>query len=211
MKFYVEPTQTIYLLIWIFAIILSCCFIMRNKNDFEFLNHRYWAFLFEPWKIITFFVSAAMVTIAAPYSDDPTWDYPDSVIISIATYVFAPWSIAIIYRSIKDRVIGQKFFVALSAFFVPCWTYDLYILLRDNIYPPTWYHNLYLSGPIVMLAGLFWNILWVENEGITFAFMRKKWPASDRTPFKKIFWILVLLGVPVAASIGWFVITFFIE
>lgn len=208
MKFHVEPDQKIYLLLWVLAILMSCYFVMRNKKEYEFLSREYWDFLFEPWKIATFILATLLVTLAAPYSDDPTWDIPDSIIISIVTYVFAPWSVAILYRFIKTKKIGPNFFVALSAFLVPCWTYDLYILLRDKFYPPTWFDNLFLSSPIVFLAGLFWNLLWTENEGVEFAFTRDDWPTEIRTPFRKIFWVCVLLGVPVAASIGWFVVTF---
>lgn len=211
MKLYIAPELKIYLLLWISALLLSSYFAIRNRNIYEIFSREYWRFLLEPWKVATFIFATFLVTIAAPYSDDPTWDIPDSIIISITVFMFAPWSVAVVYRSIKGKQFGHKLFAALTAFFIPCWTYDFYILLRDQFYPPTWFDNLFLSCPIVFLAGLFWNLLWVENEGASFAFTRKKWPPTIRTPFRKIFWLCVLLGVPVAASIGWFVFTFLLQ
>lgn len=211
MGYYIEPAIRIYFIAWIGMLALSFYFVLRNRNNYEIFDRRYWAFLFEPWKVATFLFATFLITIAAPYSDDHTWDTPDSILISIVTYFFAPWAVATGYKSIRDRKFGQKLFVALTAFFIPCWTYDFYILLRDQVYLATWLDNLFLSSPIVFLAGLFWNLLWVEDEGVTFAFKRDDWPTNIRTPFKKIFWVCVLLGVPVAASIGWFVITFLMK
>jgi len=82
---------------------------------------------------------------------------------------------------------------------------DLYILLRDKIYPPTWYNNLYISGGITFIAGLFWNLYYRDDHGLTFAFTMEEWPSVGRTPFKKVFWPCFLLCIPIVASIGWFV------
>jgi hypothetical protein len=169
----------------------------------------YWQFLFEPWKLFTFAVATMGIALAASYSGDPTWDLPNSIIISILTFGFAPWSVAVIYRHLRSRKFSFELWVAGCVFFLPCWTYDLYILLRDKIYPPTWYPNLYLSGGITLIAGLFWSLYYRDDSGLTFAFTRQEWPAVGPTPFRKVFWPCFFLGIPVAASIGWFVYMYF--
>lgn len=209
MEYYIQMELKIYLLFWLSAVLVACCLVLRNKEVYAFFDRPYWVFLFEPWKLTTFAIATLGITLAAPYSGDPTWDIPDSIIISILTYIIAPWSVGTLYRNVKAKMFKAQFFVALCFFFVPCWAYDLYILLRDKMYPSTWCENLFISGGIVFLAGLFWNLVWQEDRGVTFAFTRDEWPPQQRTPFKKVIWLCFLLAAPVVASVGWFVITYF--
>ena len=209
MRYYIPPELKIYSFFWALYVLASIYLILRDRKSYSFFNRSYWSFLFEPWKLATFAVAALIITIAAPYSGDPTWDAADSIIISILTYILAPWSVSMLYRSLKFKTLKAQFFVAICFFFIPCWTYDLYILLRDKVYPPTWYDNLYLSGGIVFFAGLFWNLAWKEGRGVTFAFMEDEWPPKEKTPFKKVVWLCCLLAFPVIASVGWFVYMYF--
>ena len=209
MYFQITDGLKIYLAIWLSALILSLFLVYRNRATCSLVQGAYWKFLFEPWKLFTFAVATLCVTLAAPYSGDPTWDLPDSIIISILTYFFAPWSVAVLFRNLRSGKFKVDFWVALCLFFIPCWTYDLYILLRDNIYPPTWYDNLYISGGMTLIAGLFWNLYYRDDIGLTFAFKLEEWPAVGQTAFKKVFWPCFLLSIPIVASIGWFVYMYF--
>ena len=40
---------------------------------------------------MTFVVATAGITLIAPYSGDPTWDYVDSVFMSVLAFATAPW------------------------------------------------------------------------------------------------------------------------
>jgi hypothetical protein len=195
----------IYVALWLSALVLSLFFVFRNQKTCTLVQKSYWNFLLERWKLFTFAIATVSIGLAAPYSGDPTWDISNSVVISILTYVFAPWSVAVLYRALRSWKFNTHFWVALCFFFIPCWTYDVYILLRDKIYPPTWYNNLYISGAIVLIAGLFWNLYYRDAYGLTFAFKLEEWPSVGRTPFRKVFWPCLLLCIPVVASIGWFV------
>ncbi len=199
----------IYFICWVCAVAAAFITMIWNRNDCVFFKKSYWIFLFEPWKVLTFLLATAIITIAAPYSNDPTWDTQDSILISVLTYTFIPWSMAVIYRRIKYKTFKNQFFAALILFFVPCWAYDFYILLRDGKYPIMWCENLYLSGGIVFLAGLFWNLTWQENKGVIFAFTLDEWPPVQKTLFGKIAWMCILIGFPVLLSIGWFVYMYF--
>lgn len=205
MQFQIATELKVYLMLWLSALMLSLFVVFCNRKVCTLVQKSYWKFLFERWKLFTFAVATLTITLAAPYSGDPTWDIPDSIIISIFTYYFAPWSVAVLYRNLRSWKFTSDLWVALCVFFIPCWTYDLYILLRDKIYPPTWYNNLYISGGITFIAGLFWNLYYRDDHGLTFAFTMEEWPSVGRTPFKKVFWPCFLLCIPIVASIGWFV------
>ena len=209
MQFQIDNGLNVYFAVWVSALMLSLFYVYRNRATCSLVQKAYWKFLFEPWKLFTFTVATLFITVAAPYSGDSTWDLPDSIIISIFTYCFAAWSVAVFYRNLRSWKFNSDFWVALCLFFIPCWTYDLYILLRDGMYPPTWYPNLYLSGGMTLIAGLFWNLYYRAGHGLTFAFTLKEWPPAARTPFKKVFWPCFFLSLPIVASIGWFVYMFF--
>lgn len=210
MHFQIADGLKIYFVLWGSAFIVTLFFVYRNRAACSLVQGAYWKFLFEPWKLFTFAVATLCVTLAAPYSGDPTWDFTDSIVISILTYFFAPWSVAVLYRNLKSRKFTAELWIALCLFFIPCWTYDLYILLRDNIYPPTWYNNLYISGGMILIAGLFWNLCYCDSHGLTFAFKLKAWPSVGQTPFRKVLWPCFFLSIPIIASIGWFVYMNFI-
>ncbi|MCP4370376.1 MAG: hypothetical protein GY797_20020 [Deltaproteobacteria bacterium] len=205
MQFQIATALKVYLLLWLSALMLSFFLVIYNRKECTLVQKSYWKFLLERWKLFTLVVATLSVTLAAPYSGDPTWDVPDSIIISLLTYIFAPWSVAVLFRNLRSWKFGPDFWVALCVFFIPCWTYDLYILFRDKIYPPTWYNNLYISGGITLIAGLFWNLYYRDTYGLTFAFKLEEWPLVGRTPFKKVFWPCFFLCIPVVASIIWFV------
>ncbi|BCS95382.1 hypothetical protein DSLASN_10140 [Desulfoluna limicola] len=201
------PLQ-IYFAVWVLAVVASLVWLVRHQKTCSLLGTAYRSFLFEGWKLFTFAVATALVTLSAPYSGDPTWDYFDSLLISALTFLLSPWAVGVVYRGLVSRRFDAAFAVACCLFFVPCWVYDLYILLRDGIYPSTWASNLVLSGGLILIAGMFWNLCLIEGRGVSFAFRLEEWPDVVATPFKKVFWPCFFLSLPVIAAIGWFVVTF---
>lgn len=195
----------IYLTLWMSAVCFSTFIALRNRKECLIFHRSYLQFITERWKVVTFIMATSLVTLAAPYSGDVTWDVPDSLIISLVTYYFAPWSIAIIYKSLRSKRRNLRSLVEMIYIFIPCWTYDLYILIRDGTYPPTWLHNIPITFGITVLAGLFWNLYYREDVGLTFAFKFDNWPLLAATRFRDVFWPCVLLSIPVVASILWFV------
>lgn len=198
----------LYLIFWISCIIISIYLVFKHNASYEFLSSAYWKFLSERWKLITFFISIIGITLAGPYSGDSTWDIIDSVIISILVFITAPWSVGMFYRSLRRKEINHKLFVALSCFFLPCWTYDLYILVRDGQYPLSWAPNLVLSGSICFMAGLFWNLAWQKNKGLFFAFDLDTWPVVEATAFRHIIMPAVCFIILMASIVGWFVLSY---
>lgn len=198
-----------YFAAWLIILTVAVLISIKNRSVHEIFHRNYWQFLFEPWKVTTFLIATFFITIVAPYSGDPTWDYADSIIISILTYVFAPWTVGIVYRAFKYKKFNSKLFTATVFFFIPCWAYDAYIFLKEGYYPITWLTNVIISSGIVLAAGLYWNLCWLKEKGTEFAFRLKDWPQRSRSPVKKMLVPMLILMFPVVYSTGWFVYNYF--
>jgi len=201
----ISSFETVYLTGWIVWLTLSVGLMLLQPSRYEICTAAYWAFLLQPWKIFTFFLALALITVVAPYSGDPTWDYLDSILTSCLTFVVAPWAVGSLFLAIKNRQFDRRLLVAICLFFTPCWCYDLYILIRDHAYPATWVSNLFLSGSIVALAGLFWNLAWSQGVGAHFSFSRSPWLGHDDTPFRKVLIPALVIAIPVVIMVMWFV------
>lgn len=201
----ISDFEKFYLTAWAILVALSVGLMLVQPSRYEICTRPYWTFLLQPWKLVTFLLALALITVVAPYSGDPTWDYLDSIIISCLTFIEAPWTVGVMYLSYKNRQFDKRLLVATCLFLTPCWFYDIYILFRDQMYPPTWVSNLFLSGPIVALAGLFWNLSWHQEAGTHFSFSRDPWMSKRVTPFSKVFVPALLIAIPVISMVLWFV------
>lgn len=209
MDLIIPPLELAYLTLWVVGLAIALLMILRAEDHFGLLSRAYARFLLEPWKLGIFALATASITLAAPYSGDPTWDVPDSLLVSLVVYLTAPWAVAEIARSWRRLDQGARRYAAIMILLTPCWTYELYILFRDGIYPPTWQSNLVLSGMICVFAGLLWNLGWKESEASRFTFRWEEWPPADRSPFRKVLPMVVVLASPVALMVLAFVYLFF--
>lgn len=155
-----------YMAIWMSACLVAIGICIRNPGAFSLLRPEYQRFLLAPWKIATFAMATAGLTIIAPYSGDPTWDYVDALFMSILTFCGAPWVVGVIYLCARRRRSLTHLFVALClGLFSVSWSYDFYILMRDGFYPATWFANIFASLSLYIPAGLLWNLDWRPNRG----------------------------------------------
>ncbi len=200
--------QYAYAISWLACLCIAAALIARRPSDYELFDRSYWRFLSRPWKLVTFAIATAGITAAAPYSGDPTWDRIDSILISVAVFITAPWAVATVYRATTVHKSGARFFVAVTAFFIPCWIYDAYILFRDGVYPPTWLSNVGLSGPICLLAGMFWNLDRQPNESSMFTFRWAEWPPEQTSGFRSIAAVAVVIAIPVVIAVAAFVASY---
>lgn len=197
----------IYIALWASACFIAFVLYIRYRNSFAITCHRYWHFLLRPWKVVTFLIAATGLTLIAPYTGDPTWDYFDALFMSLLTYFTAPWAIGVIYKFIKRELPFKHAFVAFCVWlFSASWSYDLYILLRDGFYPITWFSNIFASSALYILAGLLWNLDWKREKGMFFSFMEKDWPVSStHSVFPKI----LLLALPFMILVTFLILYFF--
>lgn len=171
-----------YIFVWptFFVFTLGLLFFHYAANPL--FSRAYCRFLTEPWKLITFLISGLAVTLAGPYTNDPTWDHVDGGFMSILTFLTAPWAVARFYQWSKRQLRFMEVLPALGLMlFSTSWSYDLYLYCRDGFYPPTWLSNLIVSTVIYLCAGLMWNLRWQPGVGGTLAFQDPRWPATPYT------------------------------
>jgi hypothetical protein len=180
----------IYLSAWGFACLFSLVLFLKDKNSYALSHARYWRFLLMPWKIVTFVIATTGLTVIAPYTGDPTWDYFDALFMALLTFLTAPWAIGAIYKVAKKELsLKQAYIAACLWMFSASWSYDLYLLIRDGYYPVTWFSNLFASSVLYLSAGLLWNLDWKEKKGVVFSFMEDDWPVpSSHHSFSRIIW-----------------------
>jgi hypothetical protein len=85
--------------------IIAFVVALRLRAHLEFFQCAYWRNLLVGWKIVTFTIAAIGVTVIAPYTGDPTWDYVDAALMSVFAFVGAPWSVGCY---IRDCVEGNR-------------------------------------------------------------------------------------------------------
>lgn len=190
-----------YTLGWLVCCNVAAVLVLRQWGSFKLLFIGYRRLQSEPWKLFTGIIATIGLTIIAPYTGDPTWDYTDALFMSLLTYTTAPWVVAILYRSVRRQASLQQLYVALCLWlFSASWSYDIYIWLRDGYYPQTWTSNLVASSFLYLMGGLVWSLEWRPGIGMAFSYTRNNWPQpSVPTPFGRIAWIALPIMLVVAA------------
>jgi hypothetical protein len=147
-----------------------------------------------PWKTVTFTVATISLTVIAPYTGDPTWDYFDALFMSVLTFFTAPWVTGVLYKVGKRELPPKQAFVAVCLWmFSASWSYDLYLLIRDGYYPVTWLPNIFASSSLYISGGLLWNLDWRKKRGVIFSFMEADWPVPSSHP---VFWKIIGFALP---------------
>ncbi len=195
-----------YTVFWLLALVI-CVYIWATKSEpFIFFQKQYWLFLLRPWKVTTFAITTLFMVLIAPYSGDYTWDYADGFFMSVLTYITAPWAIGTFFKLIKRQASFRQAFLALCLWlFLASWSYDIYLVLRDGRYPPTWIPNLMASSILYFSAGVFWNLEWAPDKNTFYAFEQKEWFDYYKGPvFIKILrrgWMFILLAVLILGGV----------
>lgn len=203
-----EPFFLAYIAAWTTASAVALALVVRRPAQYEITGLAYRRYLAEPWKLVTFAIAATGITLVAPYTGDPTWDYVDAPMMSLLTYLTAPWAVGTLYRALRGRAGMAQAYVALCAMLISAsWCYDLYLLLRDGAYPMTWWSNMAASSILYLLAGMLWSLEWRPGRGVTFGFMEAQWPdASHAAGFARLAWFampIMLLVSMMIASFLW--------
>ena len=196
----------LYTLGWSFACLVAVSLMFRHRKVIKLFQSQYWRFLFQRWKIVTFLIAAIGLTVIAPYTGDPTWDYVDASFMSILTLATAPWAVGVLYRAIRGKAMVAEAYVAICIWmFSASWSYDLYLVLRDSFYPTTWLPNLFASSVLYVSGGLLWNLEWRRGRGVIFGFMETIWPeVTDSVVFNKVLWF----ALPFMALVSVLIVAF---
>ena len=183
-----EPFFRVYVAgyVTLIAIGLACLYVQRKRLALFSASYR--QFLGQPWRLVTFTVAGAGLVLVAPYTGDPTWDYVDAAMMSILTFLTAPWAVGTLYNALAGRARPVEIYLALILWMTTAsWCYDLYILFLQGMYPATWAWNIAASSVLYASAGLMWSLDWRAGRGVVFAFREPGWPqARSEARFRHI-------------------------
>jgi len=201
-----EPLFLAYIALWGLASLVALAIVLRQPSDFAFTHPEYRRFLGVPWKLATFLLAAATITLIAPYTGDSTWDWFDGLFMSLLAFAGAPWVVGVLWLSARRKAPAKQLYVALCLWlFSASWSYDLYILLRDGHYPLTWLPNIFASSVLYLSGGLMWNLDWHSGRGLTLSFLEPDWPAAaPARDFGKLFWLALPFMIICATALLWF-------
>lgn len=204
----VDAFFKLYIAAWAGACLLALALLLCHPADFAITRRSYWHFLSEPWKVLTFLAGAALITLVAPYTGDPTWDWVDGLFMSVLCYTTAPWVVATLFFAVRGPLRWGELYVAVCAWlFSASWSYDIYLVWRDGFYPNTWFANLFASSVIYLCAGMFWNLEWQAGRGVIFSFMREHWPSRPQhTPVWRLAIYALIFAMPAIAAVLMFVL-----
>jgi len=202
------PAFKLYLASYSIACLVAIGLMIRERTSLILLQSRYRQFLFSRWKLLTFGIAAISMTIMAPYTGDPTWDYVDAAFMSILTFLTAPWAVGTLFlASRRQTKISHAYIAACVWMFSASWSYDVYILLKHGYYPATWAPNIVLSSILYGAAGLMWNLQRKKGRGVICAFMAPGWPDMRyELGFRQVIWFALPIMILVTAMIAPFLL-----
>lgn len=105
----------LYIAAWATACLAAVLLYLRRRGDFAISRRAYWHFLAEPWKLASFAAAAALITLVAPYTGDGTWDYTDSIFMSVSCFATAPWVVVVLYSVARGRARWDEVYAAVFA------------------------------------------------------------------------------------------------
>ena len=201
-----DPFFHWYVGIWGAACVIAAGMVLANPGAYSIASRDYLRFLAVRWKLATFAIAGIGMTVVAPYTVDPTWDYYDAAFMSVLTFLTAPWATGTLFLAVRGRAGLREAYVAACLWmFSASWSYDLYILLRDGEYPNTWLPNIPASSVLYFSAGLLWNLDWRQGRGATFSFQEPGWPrVLPEAAFGRLLWIALPFMVIAGASVIYF-------
>jgi len=204
----VTPAFKIYLTSYSLACLVAVALMFRERRSLVLLQKKYRQYLSSRWKLLTFAIAAISMTVMAPYTGDPTWDYIDASFMSILTFLTAPWSVGTLFLAVRRQAKLTHVYIAICVWmFSASWSYDAYILVRDGYYPGTWAPNIILSSILYFAAGLMWNLQRKEGRGVIFGFMAPGWPDTMyELGFRQVMWFALPLMILVTAMIAPFLL-----
>jgi hypothetical protein len=204
--FEIDFAMAAYTVVWLLCVVLALMHLWFKREAYATAYRGYAAFLLAPWKVITFVIATIGITVVAPYTGDPTWDYIDAPMMAVLTYLTAPWVMGLLYRARATPlahllVAGALWMLAAS------WCYDGYQLLLHGFYPITWFFNIIASSVLYISAGLMWNLDMRPGRGATFAFLEPEWlvPPAPGTNAKVLLWASPFMALA-AGSIIYFLV-----
>lgn len=191
---------------WVVACIVAVAVGWRRRRDLTLLSAGYRRFLCQPWRLGTGIVAIVGLTVVAPHTGDPYWDYTVALLMGVCTWLSAPWVVGLALRWHRHpRSLAEAYVAACAWLFSASWSYDGWNLIRLGHYPLTWIANIGASTGLYVLAGLMWSLDWSPERGVHLATARDDWP--DASPHA-VFLRLLPYAAPIMLVVGFAILNF---
>jgi hypothetical protein len=203
--------EAAYLAIASLLTIVAASVLVRRRASFVPGAAGYRAQLLDRAWLSLFAVALGAFVFLAPLTGDPTWDAIDATFMSIGCYALSPWTCGVLFRA-RERSWAELVVALVLSLFVISWSYDLYLVARDGVFPFTSGANLAASSILYVGGGLFFSLGEHEERGLIFVFMDPRWPAwsGDRWTARvagRAAVIAMLLAAPIVVFTVWIVMT----
>jgi hypothetical protein len=181
-----------YIFFWLVSTLIWVILLIKERKNIILLKKDYVLFLFKKWKVTTFLIATISLNYISTLWYDPTWDIPETIIMSILTFYFSPYSAWIFYRYYKwiNKSKIELFISIILMFFSSCWFYDVYVMIFLLwYYPETAFVNISLSPYFYIFAWIMWNLDYSKKDWVIFIFTKKEWInfKCEKWNFWKIF------------------------
>lgn len=107
-----DPFFHWYVGIWGAACVVALVLVLTNPKVYSITTPAYFRFLGVPWKLVTFAIAGIGMTVVAPYTVDPTWDYYDAAFMSVLTFLTAPWVTGTFFLALRGKSTLRAVYVA---------------------------------------------------------------------------------------------------
>jgi hypothetical protein len=192
--------QAVYLSVWSCLSVIAAVTLLVRRHETALLQRGYWRSLLRPWKLAFFVAGFVGIVWMAPHTGDPTWDYYDAGLMAALAYTTAPWSVGVLYRTLRGkRQWVQAACAVVVWLFGASWSYDGYLVVRDGLYPASWAANLPASSFLYLMAGLLWSLEDHPKFGLAFSFQMPTWPEVEGVNWSRR---LALCAAAVAAPVA---------
>ena len=166
----------IYIICWVILTFIWLFLLIKNYKNIPLFEKRYFDFLFKKWKIIIFLLSVAWFCYISSLWFDPTWDIPETIIMSLLTFytsAFSVWTIYRFYKNIERNYINLYISI-IFIFFSSAWFYDAYSMLFLTWYSPMmWISNLFISPFLYFFWWLTWSLDYTKKTWVILSLLKK--------------------------------------
>ncbi len=183
-----------YVIFWVSFCIVALGILVKDRKQLCLEWGDYIRFLFIQWKLAIFVPAFLFVTFAGRFTDDETWDIVTGSVMSILTFLTAPWVLGVFYQVLKGKKPPRYIIVAIALCLFSCsWFYDGYLYWRDGHYTSKWQGNLLLSPIVYFAAAQLWNLEVWNDRFVRPAFLRSDWP---KPPIDQRFGPILYASIP---------------
>lgn len=193
----------VYIFCWIILTFVWMILLIKNRNNIIIFQKKYFVFLFKKWKIFLFLLAVGLFSYISSLWFDPTWDIPETIIMSLLTFYTSVFSVGTLYRFYRniEKDYIKLYIAFIFIFFSSSWFYDAYAIIFLTWYSPLmWISNLFISPFLYMFWWLTWSLDYTKKTGVIFVFTQKEW--IDFQWEKWNFWKILLWSLPMIITIA---------